>query len=145
MVAELLIEIVIFIGGVFFVIKLRDLYKCEICGNVVEVLYAGAQALVCCGQEMEKLEAFIEDVGKEKHVPVVETSSDGIKVKVGSIDHPMEEKHYIAFIEVLTEDCVLRKELKPGGKPEALFRIQKNEVKEVREYCNIHGLWKSKK
>jgi len=144
MVVELIIiVIVIFIGG-GFVINLRELYKCEICGNVVEVVYAGAPALVCCGQKMRKLEIFTEDVGKEKHVPVVETSGDGIKVKVGSIEHPMEEKHYIAFIEVLTEDCVLRKELKPGGKPEALFRIQKEEVEEVREYCNIHGLWKSK-
>jgi len=125
-------------------IRLRELYKCDVCGNVVEVVYAGVPALVCCGKSMKKLEVYTEDAGKEKHVPVVEKSGGEIKVKVGSVEHPMEENHYITFIEVLTKDYVLRKELKAGEKPEGQFRIQKGETVEVRAYCNLHGLWKSK-
>lgn len=123
--------------------KLRELYKCSICGNVVEVIHPGAPALVCCHQPMEKLEAKAEDTGKEKHVPVIEASGAGILVKVGSVEHPMEEKHSIRFIEVLTKDQVLRAELTPGQKPAAEFSVTPEEVVEVREYCNLHGLWKT--
>lgn len=122
--------------------KLRDLFKCDICGNVVEVVHPGALSLVCCGQPMGKLKAKTEDTGNEKHVPVVESVEGGIKVIVGSIHHPMEEKHYIQFIEVLTADQVLRAELQPAQTPEASFAVQADSVLEVREYCNIHGLWK---
>ena len=122
--------------------KLRELYKCKICGNVVEIAEQGAPALVCCNQPMEKLEANTVDAAQEKHVPVVEPSDEGILVKVGSVEHPMEEKHSIRFIEVLTKDQVLRAELVPGQKPAAEFRVKPEEVLEVREYCNIHGLWK---
>ena len=122
--------------------KLRELYRCSICGNVVEVVEQGAPALVCCHQPMEKLEAKTEDAAKEKHVPVIEASGDGILVRVGSVEHPMEEKHSIGFIEVLTKDQVLRAELVPGQKPVAEFRIKQEDVVEVREYCNLHGLWK---
>lgn len=122
--------------------NLREVYYCDICKNLVEVVYPGAPALVCCGEKMEKLTARTEDKGNEKHVPVVKETSGGIEVKVGSVSHPMEEKHYIAFVEVLTEDKVLRAELKPGQEPKAEFKVDPNQVKEVREYCNIHGLWK---
>jgi len=93
---------------------------------------------------MKKLEAHTEEAGKEKHVPVVKNSGEEIKIKVDSIEHPMEENHYIAFIEVLTKDYVLRKKLKAGEKLEGQFWIQKGETVEVRAYCNLHGLWKSK-
>jgi superoxide reductase len=122
---------------------LREIYRCEVCGNVVEILNEGAPDLHCCGQAMVKLSAKTEDQGQEKHVPVVEDTENGIKVKVGSVEHPMEEKHYIKFIEVLTENKVLKAELRPGDKPEAVFCVKKDEVKEVREFCNIHMLWKS--
>ena len=122
--------------------KIRELYKCSICGNVVEVVQQGAPALVCCHQSMEKLEAKTEDAAKEKHVPVIEAFGEGILVKVGSIEHPMEEKHLIRFIEVLTKDQVLKAELLPGQKPAAEFSIKLEDVVEVREYCNLHGLWK---
>lgn len=122
--------------------RLRELYRCEICGNVVEIAHEGAPSLVCCEQPMTKLEAKTEDQGKEKHVPVVEEAESGIKVKVGSTAHPMEEKHYIKFIEALTKDEILRAELKPGQTPEAEFCVPKSEVTEVREFCTVHGLWK---
>lgn len=122
--------------------NLRELFKCSVCGNVVEVVHQGAPALVCCNKPMDKLEAKAEDTGKEKHVPVVEVSGTGIIVKVGSVEHPMEEKHSIRFIEVLTKNKVLRAELVPGQKPAAEFSISPEEVEEVREYCNLHGLWK---
>jgi superoxide reductase len=124
--------------------QLRELYKCSICGNVVEVVHTGASALVCCNKPMDKLEAKTDDTGNEKHVPVVEPTHSGIVVNVGSIEHPMEEKHSIRFIEVLTKDKVLKAELNPGEKPTAEFPVQKQDVLEVREYCNVHGLWKSK-
>lgn len=125
--------------------KIRDLFKCSICGNVIEVVQQGAPALVCCNKPMEKLEAKAEDTGKEKHVPVIETTANGILVKVGSVEHPMEEKHSIRFIEVLTKDQVLRAELEPGQKPAAEFSVKPEEVLEVREFCNLHGLWKISK
>ena len=124
--------------------KLRELYRCEICGNVVEIAQEGASALVCCNKPMIKLEAKTEDEGQEKHVPVIEEADNGIKVKVGSIGHPMEEKHYIKFIEILLKDKIMRKELKPGQVPEAKYCALKSDILEVREFCIIHGLWKNK-
>ena len=124
--------------------QLRELYRCEICGNIVEVVNKGATSLVCCGEPMIKLEAKTEDQGQEKHVPVVEETDSGIKVKVGSIEHPMEDKHYIKFIEILLEDRIIRKELKPGQAPEVKYCATKLDVIEVREFCSIHGLWKNK-
>ena len=130
--------------------KLRELYRCEICGNVVEITHEGAPALVCCEQPMTKLAAKTADEGKEKHVPVVEetdtcscgSESCGVRIQVGSVEHPMEEKHYIKFIEVLTADNVLRAELKPGMKPVAEFCVKKEDIIEVREFCTVHMLWK---
>ena len=119
-----------------------QIYKCNVCGNIVEVLYAGGGQLVCCGQPMQLLEEKTQDEGKEKHVPVVEEKEGGIKVKVGSVPHPMEESHYIQWIEVITQGGSFRKFLTPGQMPEAEFPVNKQEVLAVREYCNIHGLWR---
>ncbi|MCD6421935.1 desulfoferrodoxin [bacterium] len=123
--------------------ELRQIYRCNVCGNVVEVLHAGAGTLVCCGQPMELLTEKTEDAGLEKHVPVIEKTETGYLVKVGSIPHPMEEKHYIEWIELVTDGKSCRKFLKPDEKPEALFEVKAEKVW-AREYCNIHGLWKSK-
>lgn len=123
--------------------RLREIYRCEICGNVVEILNEGAPDLHCCGQAMVKLDAKSEDEGQEKHVPVIEETDSGVTVKVGSVEHPMEEKHYIKFIEVLTTDTVLKAELRPGDAPVAEFSVSKDAIKEVREYCTVHMLWKA--
>ncbi len=120
-----------------------EVYKCEICGNIVEVLHGGAGELVCCGQPMQLMEAKTEDAGKEKHVPVIEKTDLGIKVKVGSIPHPMEEKHFIEWVAVITDRGIFRKFLNPNEKPEAEFQIKETILK-AREYCNIHGLWTTK-
>ncbi len=122
--------------------EIKQIYKCNICGNIVEVLHAGVGTLVCCGQPMELLKEKIEDVGLEKHVPVIEKTETEIKVKVGSVPHPMEEKHYIEWIEIITDGNIHRKFLKPGMEPEAKFNVEAEKI-EAREYCNIHGLWKS--
>lgn len=124
-------------------IALRQLWRCLICGNVVEVTYVGGGELVCCGQPMQLLAENTVDAAVEKHIPVITDLGDKIEVKVGSVPHPMEAKHYITFIEVLTDTKVIRKELKPGDEPKAIFNIKMDKVKEVREYCNVHGLWKA--
>jgi len=120
----------------------KQIYKCNVCGNIVEVLHAGGGQLVCCGQPMEQLQEKTEDTGYEKHVPVIEKIDKGIKVKVGSVPHPMEEKHYIEWIEIIADGKSCRKFLKPGDAPEAKFEIRAEKI-EAREYCNIHGLWKT--
>ncbi len=120
----------------------KQVYRCNVCGNIVEVLHAGKGELVCCGQPMELLQEKTTDVGLEKHVPVVETTGRMAKVKVGGVPHPMEEKHYIEWIEVITDGGSCRQFLKPGEKPEAQFEISSQKVA-AREYCSIHGLWKS--
>ncbi len=122
---------------------LRDIYRCEVCGHVIEICNEGAPSLVCCNKPMVKLQAKSEDEGKEKHVPVVEASGNVIKVKVGSAAHPMEEKHFIKFIEVFTKDKVFKAELKPGDKPEAVFNVAKGDITGVREFCTVHMLWRS--
>jgi superoxide reductase len=118
-----------------------EVYKCAVCGNIVEVLHGGAGELVCCGEPMKKMTENTVDAAKEKHVPVIEKIDGGFKVKVGSVAHPMEEKHYIEWIEVLADGKVYRQFLKPTMKPEAVFNIQAESVT-AREYCNLHGLWK---
>ena len=123
--------------------KIRGIYKCEICGNIVEVLHDGVGELVCCGEEMKLQEEKVEDSSVEKHVPYIEKTADGILVKVGqNQDHPMEEKHYIEWIQIIADGKSYRQFLKPGDKPEALFEIKADTVT-AREYCNVHGLWKS--
>jgi superoxide reductase len=120
-----------------------EIYKCQKCGNIVEVLHEGGGELLCCGQPMEKLTAKTADAGKEKHVPVIEKLPDGFKVKIGSVPHPMEEKHYIEWIELLADGVAYRKFLKPGVAPEAIFNIKAANVS-AREHCNVHGLWEGK-
>ena len=120
----------------------KQIYKCNICDNIVEVLHASSGQLVCCGQPMELLKEKTEDIGQEKHVPLIERTDSGIKIKVGSVTHPMEEKHYIEWIEVIADGRSFRKFLNPSNKPEAEFEINAEKI-EAREYCNIHGLWKS--
>ncbi|MCP4109614.1 MAG: desulfoferrodoxin [Desulfobacteraceae bacterium] len=119
-----------------------QVYKCEACGNIVEVLHGGAGELVCCGQPMKLLAENTVDAAKEKHVPVLEKISGGVKVKVGSVPHPMEEKHYIEWIEVIADGKAYRQFLNPGEVPEATFNIEADNIT-VREYCNLHGHWKA--
>lgn len=123
--------------------ELKQIYKCNICGNVVEVLHAGVGQLVCCGQPMELLIEKTEDVGLEKHVPIIEQVGSKVKVKVGSVQHPMEQKHYIEWIEITADDKTYRKFLKPGDKSEAEFETTAEKI-QAREYCSIHGLWKAR-
>ena len=118
------------------------IYKCEVCGNIVEVLHDGVGDLVCCGQPMKLITENTVDAALEKHVPVIEKTADGYKVKVGSVPHPMEETHYIEWISLCADGKTYRKFLKPGDKPEAEFCIVAVEVT-AHEYCNIHGLWKA--
>jgi len=120
-----------------------EVYKCGVCGNIVEVLFSGGGTLVCCGKEMELQKEKSEDQGQEKHVPIMEKTATGYKVKVGSVQHPMEEKHYIQWIELIADGIAYRAYLKPGQAPEAEFCVSASKVS-AREYCNIHGLWKSK-
>lgn len=129
--------------------KRGNVYKCEVCGNIVEVMYAGGGVLVCCGKPMVLQEENTVDASKEKHVPVIEMVEGGVKVSVGSVPHPMEEKHYIQWIEIIDEECgfIERKYLKPGDKPEAFFTLNPNCCTSkckiyAREYCNLHGHWK---
>ena len=119
-----------------------QIYKCEICGNIVQMLHAGDGELVCCGQPMKLYKENTVDASKEKHVPVIEKTAGGIKVKVGSVPHPMEAKHYIEWIEVIADGRSYRKFLEPGDAPEATFSIQASRIT-AREYCNLHGLWKA--
>jgi superoxide reductase len=123
--------------------KRLEVYKCGICGNIVEVLHTGRGTLVCCGQEMNLMREQTADQATEKHVPVIEKIPSGIKAVVGSTLHPMEEKHYIEWIEIITKGGASRKFLKPGDKPESLFKDVEG-LEKIREYCNIHGLWENK-
>ena len=123
--------------------KVKQIYKCEVCGNIVEVLHEGVGELVCCGQPMKLMDEQTKDASTEKHVPYIEKTSDGILVKVGqNQEHPMMDEHYIEWIELIADGESYKKYLKPGDKPQALFCITADSVS-AREYCNIHGLWKS--
>ena len=123
--------------------KMFEVYKCEVCGNITKVVHASGGTMVCCGKPMTLLPEKTADVGKEKHVPVVEKAGAGIVVKVGSIPHPMEEKHYIEWVEVRTGENVYVHGFKPGEKPESGFCTADTNAK-VRAYCNVHGLWTNK-
>jgi superoxide reductase len=119
-----------------------EVYKCDLCGNIVEVLHGGAGELVCCGESMKLFVENTVDAAKEKHVPVIEKTAEGFKVKVGDVAHPMEQKHYIEWIEVIVGGKAYRQFLKPGEAPEATFCLDTDQVT-AREYCNLHGLWKA--
>lgn len=120
----------------------QDVYKCELCGNIIEVTHVGGGPLVCCGQPMKAVAENTTDAAVEKHVPVVEQTEAGLRVTVGEVDHPMVEDHYIEWIEVITDKEVFRQYLAAGDPPQAVFDIKADSVK-VRAYCNLHGLWKS--
>ena len=120
---------------------LQEIYKCEVCGNIVEVLHAGKGELVCCGQPMKLQEENTVDASQEKHVPMIEKDEQGVIVKVGSDPHPMDEDHYIEWIEISTGKGESKKFLNPGDKPEAVFPVKKDVSS--RTYCNLHGLWKN--
>jgi len=121
--------------------ELKQIYKCNVCGNIVEVLHTGAGELVCCGEAMQLMEEKREDVGQEKHLPVIEKTPDKVTVKVGSVPHPMEDNHYIEWVEVASDGKAYRQFLKPGDRPEATFEIKAEKIT-AREYCTLHGLWK---
>lgn len=124
--------------------KVKEVYRCAICGNIVEIMHMAGGTLTCCGQPMELLPENTVDAAKEKHVPVVEAIEGGYKVKVGSVEHPMQDNHYIEWIELVEENKIQRVHLKPGDKPEAVFYTDCKNVY-AREYCNLHGHWSSKK
>lgn len=120
--------------------KSNEVYRCNVCGNIVEVIHPAAGALSCCGQKMELLEENTKDAATEKHVPVIEKIEGGYIVTVGEVAHPMLDEHYIEWIELVTETEVLRKQLQPGEEPKAVFYTDAKEVS-AREYCNLHGHW----
>lgn len=122
--------------------KRLEIYKCETCGNIIEVLHGGEGELVCCGQPMVQLVENTVDAAKEKHVPVIEKVEGGVKVKVGEVAHPMEEKHWIEWVEIIADGKAYRQFLNPGEAPEATFNVEADQIT-AREYCNLHGLWKA--
>ena len=119
-----------------------QVFKCEVCGHIIEVIHEGMGELVCCNKPMKHVVEGTVDAALEKHVPVVEKTPGGVKVTVGSVAHPMEEKHYIEWIEVIADGQAYRQFLNPGEAPEATFNIDAEQIT-AREYCNLHGLWKS--
>lgn len=121
--------------------QLNQVYKCAVCGNIVEVIHTGAGELVCCNQPMILQEEHIEDEGFEKHLPALSFEGDELKVTVGETLHPMNEEHYIEWIELIIGDKVERVYLKPTDSPEAIFKYNGEPNYIVRTYCNIHGLW----
>lgn len=125
-------------------VKKLQVYKCDICGNIVEVLNAGGGTLVCCGKPMTLLDENTVDAAFEKHIPVAEEKDGNLLVKVGEVEHPMLAEHFIQWVEVITKDGqVLRQHLNAGEKPVATFKVN-GDVDRVREYCNLHGLWSNK-
>lgn len=125
----------------------KEVFKCNVCGNIAEVLHVGGAELVCCGQPMELQAEKTQDEGAEKHVPVIEKIDEGYKVKIGSVAHPMENDHYIEWIELIVDrNFYARKFLTPGQDPEVRFAfLGEPSSVEAREFCTLHGLWKSKK
>lgn len=125
--------------------KIGQVYKCEVCGNIVIVTHEGAGKLVCCGQEMKLMDENTVDAAKEKHVPIIAVDGSTVTVSVGSVPHPMDVKHYIEWIELLADDEVFTKTLKPGDAPKAVFCLQGKKLTNLkaRAYCNLHGLWAS--
>ncbi len=123
--------------------KLLEVYKCQLCGNIVEVLHEGDGELMCCGEAMKLDKENTTDAATEKHIPVIERTAEGVKVTVGSVAHPMTEGHYIEWIELIDDDTIQRRALKPGDGPAAIFGGVKSDSVSARAYCNLHGLWKS--
>lgn len=122
--------------------KINEVYKCQVCGHIVEVIHVGQGQLVCCGAPMVLQVANTVDAAKEKHVPVIEKPDNGFKVKIGSVPHPMKEAHYIEWIEMIADGKSYKKFLKPGDEPEAEFCVDAKNI-QARAYCNLHGLWQA--
>ena len=117
------------------------IYKCPVCGNVIELEYVGGGPLSCCGKPMILQEAGTTDGATEKHIPFIQKKDNGYLIRIGEVEHPMVETHYIEWIEIIAGDRIYKKFLKPGDKPEVFFDNINEEHFLVREYCNIHGLW----
>ena len=124
--------------------NLFEIYKCDVCKNIVEVVDSSDGILVCCDQNMKLLKPKTEDKGNEKHVPIIEKTDKGYKVIVGKVLHPMEDEHFIEWIELIEGKKSYQKFLKPKDQPIAFFETDAKEVI-AREHCNIHGLWESSK
>lgn len=123
--------------------EIFQVYKCDSCGNIVEMLHGGQGQMICCGKAMRKLAENTVDASLEKHVPVVSSIGECIEVKVGSVAHPMEKEHYIEWIEAIKDGKIIfRQYLNPGDAPEAKFKTDMKGLV-VREFCNLHGLWKA--
>lgn len=122
--------------------QLNQIFKCSVCGNIVEMVHTGQGHPVCCGKPMEEMVPNTVDASKEKHVPVIEKIEEGVLVKIGSAAHPMVEEHFIEWIEIIADGIVYRRYLKPGDAPEAAFCVQAQNVT-ARALCNIHGLWQA--
>ena len=122
--------------------NVRTVYRCRLCGQVVEVLTPGAGELVCCGEPMKELTGLTTDGAAEKHLPVAEAAAGGVRIEVGSEPHPMRPEHWIDWIEVVTADSVWRRELAPGDEPAAFFPLGMADLRMVRIHCNLHGLWR---
>ncbi len=120
--------------------KQLEIYKCALCGNIVEVVHGAAGALACCGQDMALMAENTTDAATEKHVPVITISGTNVKVQVGSVPHPMQDEHYIEWIELIADGKSYTQFLKPGESPEATFEVSASNIS-VREYCNLHGHW----
>ncbi|MEA2007316.1 MAG: desulfoferrodoxin [Patescibacteria group bacterium] len=122
----------------------KEIFKCSVCGNIVEVLHVGGAELVCCGQSMDFQAEKTQDEGSEKHIPVIEKTENGFKVTVGSVEHPMEQDHHIEWIELIVDgNFYARKFLSVGKSPQAEFDYSGDGKVGAREYCNLHGLWKA--
>lgn len=122
----------------------QKIYKCNLCGNIIEKIHEGQGVLTCCNQAMELKIENTQEASQEKHIPVIKQTENGVLIEVGSIAHPMEEAHYIEWIEIITQkNRIIRQALKPGEKPEMLFSGSTDEIKTVRAYCNLHGLWQN--
>lgn len=122
--------------------EINQIYKCSICGNIAEIVHAGEGSLVCCNQKMILQEPNTVDASREKHVPVIEKTATGARVRIGSVPHPMEAAHYIEWVEIIIDNQVSRKYLKPGDAPEAEFCSWSENII-ARAYCNLHGLWQN--
>ena len=118
-------------------------FICKHCGNIITMVHDAKVPVVCCGEKMSELVPGSTDAATEKHVPVVEVNGNEVKVKVGSVAHPMEEKHFIQWIYLQTKEGVQSKHLKPHENPETVFALTAGDkAVAAYEYCNLHGLWK---
>jgi superoxide reductase len=124
----------------------KQIYRCNICGNIIEVLQIGTGELNCCNQAMKILKEKTGDIGPEKHIPIIEKTDAGVKIKVGKLPHPMKDEHCIEWVEIISDNRIYRNYLLPGDPPEVEFDVKIEDINQVRarQYCSIHGLWKSK-